>query len=142
MYNCTFPVPVQSFAVDMAFSKNSFLRALSVLLWAWVLVQCQPPLKPVEEETNITSVVMKFEPVPCPLDCSCTAEGSVDCAGVDLTEFPAELSDKTRQLSLQVCLTERHTYHTSVFFDLSSSFRSLQVHILSVFCSLILEQQN
>ncbi|XP_023284984.1 podocan [Seriola lalandi dorsalis] len=89
----------------MAFPKHSILRALSVLLLASVLVRCQAPLEPVEEEegeeTNITTVVTKSDPVLCPPECSCTAEGAVDCAGVDLTEFPDELSDKTRQLSLQ-----------------------------------------
>uniref|UniRef100_A0A3B4WGH2 Podocan n=1 Tax=Seriola lalandi dorsalis TaxID=1841481 RepID=A0A3B4WGH2_SERLL len=74
-------------------------------LLASVLVRCQAPLEPVEEEegeeTNITTVVTKSDPVLCPPECSCTAEGAVDCAGVDLTEFPDELSDKTRQLSLQ-----------------------------------------
>ncbi|XP_017574215.1 podocan isoform X1 [Pygocentrus nattereri] len=37
----------------------------------------------------------------CPEKCSCTAEGVVDCAGVDLTGFPPNLPDTTRQLSLQ-----------------------------------------
>ncbi|KAI4903405.1 hypothetical protein NFI96_033069, partial [Prochilodus magdalenae] len=37
----------------------------------------------------------------CPEKCGCTGEGAVDCAGVDLTEFPQELPDSTRQLSLQ-----------------------------------------
>ncbi|XP_050934912.1 podocan [Lates calcarifer] len=90
----------------MAFPKHSILWTLSVLLLAWVLVRCQAPLEPVEEEEGepmkeTPTVVTKSEPVQCPLDCSCTAEGAVDCAGVDLTEFPAGLSDKTRQLSLQ-----------------------------------------
>lgn len=99
----------------MAFPKHSILQALSVLLLAWVLVHCQAPLEPEEEEeeeTNIATVVTKSEPIKCPLECSCTTEGAVDCAGVDLTEFPAELSDKTRQLSLQVfhttALTNTH----------------------------------
>ncbi|KAF3835639.1 hypothetical protein F7725_028197 [Dissostichus mawsoni] len=92
----------------MAFPKHSILQALSVLLLALVLVHCQVPLEPEEEEEeepikeiNISTMVTKSELLECPLECSCTAEGSVDCAGVDLTEFPAELSDKTRQLSLQ-----------------------------------------
>ncbi|XP_062871123.1 podocan, partial [Trichomycterus rosablanca] len=37
----------------------------------------------------------------CPDQCSCSDEGSVDCAGVDLSEFPQDLPEKTRQLSLQ-----------------------------------------
>ncbi|XP_026160460.1 podocan isoform X2 [Mastacembelus armatus] len=92
----------------MAFPKHSILQALSVLLLAWVLVHCQAPLEPEEEEeeelikeTDTTKVVTKSGPIQCPPDCSCMAEGEVDCAGVDLTEFPAELSVKTRQLSLQ-----------------------------------------
>lgn len=92
----------------MAFPKHSILQALSVLLLALVLVHCQAPLEPEEEEeeepikeNNISTMVTKSELLECPLECSCTAEGSVDCAGVDLTEFPAELSDQTRQLSLQ-----------------------------------------
>lgn len=94
--------------MDMAFPKHSFLQALSVLLVAWVLVRCQPPAEVEEEEqeepTNeaaVTTVPPKSEKVECPPDCSCAAEGVVDCAGVDLTEFPKKLSDDTRQLSLQ-----------------------------------------
>lgn len=98
-------------AVDMAFPKHSILQALSVLLLAWVLVRCQAPLEPEEEEeeeTNIVTKGTKPDPIECPPECSCTAEGAVDCAGVDLIEFPAELSDKTRQLSLQVFTTAAH----------------------------------
>lgn len=88
----------------MAFPKHSTLRALSLLLLAGLLVRCQAPFDPEEEEeeeTNITTVVSKSEPFECPAECSCTAEGAVDCAGVDLTEFPPELPERTRQLSLQ-----------------------------------------
>ncbi|XP_023137446.2 podocan [Amphiprion ocellaris] len=92
----------------MAFPKHSILQALSVLLLAWVLVRCQALVKPEEEEeeeptkeVDVAIAVTKSEPIKCPPDCSCTAEGVIDCAGVDLTEFPADLSDKTRQLSLQ-----------------------------------------
>uniref|UniRef100_UPI0037E7CCC4 podocan n=1 Tax=Semicossyphus pulcher TaxID=241346 RepID=UPI0037E7CCC4 len=87
----------------MAFPKHSILQALSVLLLAGVLVRCQAPLEPEEEEEEDTSVtrVTKSEALECPMECSCTTEGAVDCAGVDLTEFPPELSEKTRQLSLQ-----------------------------------------
>lgn len=92
----------------MAFRKHSILQALSVLLLAWALVHCQAPLKAQEEEeeeeteaapTTGTRAVL----VECPAECSCTAEGAVDCAGVDLIDFPAELPEATRQLSLQVC---------------------------------------
>ncbi|XP_034556153.1 podocan [Notolabrus celidotus] len=88
----------------MAFPKHSILQALGVLLLAGLLVRCQAPLDPEEEEeeeTNITTLVSKPEVSECPAECSCTAEGAVDCAGVDLTEFPPELSERTRQLSLQ-----------------------------------------
>lgn len=106
----------ESSAVNMAFPKHSIVQALSVLLLAWVLVHCQAPLEPEEEEeeepikeTNITTEVTKSEPTECPPDCSCTAEGTVDCAGVDLIEFPAKLSEKIRQLSLQVFYTNAHS---------------------------------
>lgn len=88
----------------MAYPKHSILQNLTVLLLAWVLVQSQPPLQPGredEEEANATTEV-KSELIECPPECSCMADGVVDCAGLDLTEFPAELSDQTRQLSLQV----------------------------------------
>ncbi|XP_074525349.1 podocan [Halichoeres trimaculatus] len=90
--------------LNMAFPKHSTLRALSLLLLAGLLVRCQAPFDPEEEEeeeTNITTIVSKSEEFECPAECSCTAEGAVDCAGVDLTEFPPELSERTRQLSLQ-----------------------------------------
>ncbi|KAM9849198.1 podocan [Aulostomus maculatus] len=89
----------------MAFPKHSILRAVIVLLMAWMLVDCQAPLEPEVKEpikaTATATAVTKSEPISCPTECSCTAEGAVDCAGVDLTEFPAELSEKTRHLSLQ-----------------------------------------
>uniref|UniRef100_A0A3P8RG77 LRRNT domain-containing protein n=1 Tax=Astatotilapia calliptera TaxID=8154 RepID=A0A3P8RG77_ASTCA len=92
----------------MAFLKHSILHALSVLLLAWVLVQCQASVEPEEEEeeepteeTETATEVTKSEPEICPQDCSCTAERVVDCPGVNLIEFPAKLSEKTRQLSLQ-----------------------------------------
>lgn len=111
----------ESSAADMAFPKHSILRALSVLLMASLLVHCQAPLDPDEEEeeeetikeTDVATVVMKPETTACPTDCGCTAEGAVDCAGVDLTEFPGGLSDKTRQLSLQVVHMCADT-HTSI----------------------------
>ncbi|XP_071394274.1 podocan [Centroberyx affinis] len=93
----------------MTFPKHSMLQALSVLLLAWALVRCQAPLEPEEEEeeeepieeTDISTVVTKAKRTVCPSQCSCTTEGAVDCAGVDLTEFPNKLSENTRQLSLQ-----------------------------------------
>ncbi|CAB1449559.1 unnamed protein product [Pleuronectes platessa] len=104
----------------MAFPKPSLLRALSVLLLASVLVRCQAPLEPVEEEepimgTDIAKLATQSQPVQCPQDCSCTSEEAVDCAGVDLTEFPSDLSDKISRLSLQnnkiKQLTVEHVSH-------------------------------
>ncbi|XP_069498277.1 podocan [Ambystoma mexicanum] len=37
----------------------------------------------------------------CPKQCSCSQEATVDCGGVDLKEFPANLPELTSQLSLQ-----------------------------------------
>lgn len=91
----------------MAFPEHSALRALSVLLLAWVLVRCQAPLGAEEEEEEDdetdagAAAGTHFLLTECPAECSCTAEGAVDCAGVDLVEFPAELPEATRQLSLQ-----------------------------------------
>ncbi|XP_075997766.1 podocan [Genypterus blacodes] len=93
--------------VDMSFLNHSILHALSVLLLAWVLVHCQAPKErdgddeePLQSSA-ISAAVKKPEPILCPSECSCTTEEAVDCAGVDLTEFPSELSENTRQLSLQ-----------------------------------------
>uniref|UniRef100_H3DMV2 Podocan n=1 Tax=Tetraodon nigroviridis TaxID=99883 RepID=H3DMV2_TETNG len=54
-----------------------------------------------EEELSTAAVGRKPALTECPSECSCTAEWAVDCAGVDLTEFPTGLSEQTRQLSLQ-----------------------------------------
>nr|XP_020465724.1 podocan isoform X2 [Monopterus albus] len=112
----------------MAFPKHSILQALSVLLLAWVLVHCQTSLKAEEEEeedqitvTSTATAVTKSEPIQCPAECSCTTEGAVDCAGVDLTEFPTTLSDKTRQLSLQNNKIEKITVeHISHLHELET----------------------
>ncbi|XP_068599518.1 podocan [Brachionichthys hirsutus] len=88
----------------MSSPTHSALQPLTVLLLALVLVRCQAPLEPGqedEEELNVTIKGTKSELPECPQECSCTAEGAVDCAGVGLTAFPAELSDDARQLSLQ-----------------------------------------
>ncbi|MED6251201.1 hypothetical protein ATANTOWER_025167 [Ataeniobius toweri] len=88
----------------MDFPKHSILQAFCVMLLAWMLVRCQNPVKPEEEEEE---EAMKeadnatLTTTECPSECSCTADGTVDCAGVDLTEFPEELPDKIRRLSLQ-----------------------------------------
>lgn len=86
----------------MAFPKHSIMQALGVLLLVWVLVHCQAPLEAEEEDDETDAAPTKSVLIECPAECSCTAEGAVDCAGVDLIEFPAELSEATRQLSLQV----------------------------------------
>lgn len=93
----------------MVLPKHSTVQALSVILLAWSLVHCQAALDQDDEEeeqrateTNVTTELRKTEPVKCPSGCSCTTEGTVDCAGVDLVDFPAKLCEKTRQLSLQV----------------------------------------
>ncbi|XP_012705695.2 podocan [Fundulus heteroclitus] len=88
----------------MDFPKHSILQAFCVMLLAWMLVRCQTPIEPEEEEEE--EVVKEADnatlaTTECPSECSCTADGSVDCAGVDLTEFPEELPDKIRRLSLQ-----------------------------------------
>lgn len=57
-----------------------------------------------EEEDSPGAVTNAKGKLSCPEKCSCTAEGSVDCNGVSLSEFPEELSEHTRQLSLQVCV--------------------------------------
>ncbi|XP_008335716.1 podocan [Cynoglossus semilaevis] len=96
----------------MIFPGHSWLWSLCLLLLVLVpLSDCQSPLDLVEEEMEeeeegpqveaVVPKVKKPEMFLCPVDCSCTAEGSVDCAGVDLTDFPAELSDRVKQLSLQ-----------------------------------------
>ncbi|XP_041696080.1 podocan [Coregonus clupeaformis] len=91
--------------------RTCLLQGLSVMLLAWALVHCQAPLEPQEEEeeddpmeeteTFLVPAVAKVELVVCPGECSCTEEGVVDCAGVDLMDFPSELSESTRILSLQ-----------------------------------------
>ncbi|XP_036377480.1 podocan [Megalops cyprinoides] len=86
---------------------RGILQVLSVLLLGWALVHCQPETEEEEGdgaegmEEKAPPVVVKPDVINCPQDCSCKAEGMVDCAGVDLTEFPSGLSEETRQLSLQ-----------------------------------------
>ncbi|KAL1022740.1 hypothetical protein UPYG_G00031710 [Umbra pygmaea] len=91
----------------MASPRRSLLQCLNVLLLAWALVHCQTPLDTEEEEpgeemeTFTVPSVVKTESVICPRQCTCTDEGVVDCAGVDLMEFPSPVSERTRILSLQ-----------------------------------------
>ena len=121
----------------MAFPRHSILHTLSVLLLAWTLVRCQAPIEPEEEEeedlmeaTVIPKAAPKAKPYTCPPECSCTREGAVDCAGVDLTLFPAELSENTRQLSLQVS-TSTHSLTLSLIYLLHSPTPSLN-HPLTI----------
>lgn len=90
----------------MASARYSVLQTMSVLLLALVMGISQTLVNAEEEdeeELYTATVERKAEPMECPSKCSCTAEWMVDCAGVDLIEFPTELSEQTRQLSLQVC---------------------------------------
>ena len=128
----------------MAFPKHSILQALSVLLLAWVLVHCQTPInvqEGEEKESNIATIGLKSEVIECPLNCKCTPEGAVECAGVDLTEFPAKLSENTRQLSLQVHHTTAHTNTWKNIWKFCPEIRKLPFQN-SVFGSLMTEQQN
>ncbi|XP_018407966.1 PREDICTED: podocan [Nanorana parkeri] len=61
-----------------------------------------------EEEENDNwsdSILEDMKPTSkslhCPKACTCTQEGVVDCAGVDLKEFPMDLPEFTNHLSLQ-----------------------------------------
>ncbi|XP_029988900.1 podocan isoform X2 [Sphaeramia orbicularis] len=90
----------------MALVSPSILYTLGVLLLVLSWAQCQVLLKPDEEEVelitespHVPTVLVKSS--ECPSECSCSSEGNVDCAGVDLTAFPRGLSDRIRQLSLQ-----------------------------------------
>lgn len=124
-------VQQQRFGVDMAFPKHSILQALSVLLLAWVLVHCQAPLEAEEEDDDETDAAAttgtKSVLIECPAECSCTAEGAVDCAGVDLIEFPAELSEATRQLSLQVSHSTTVLIHSWCYSSFSFFFVFAQI---------------
>lgn len=100
-----------SYNLKMASASCSALQTKSLLLLALVMGFSQSLFaaeEDEEEELSTAAVGRKPEPVECPSECSCTAEWAVDCAGVDLTEFPTGLSDQTRQLSLQVCDQPEH----------------------------------
>ncbi|KAM9385578.1 podocan isoform 1-T2 [Pholidichthys leucotaenia] len=108
----------------MAFPRHSLLRALTVLLLAWVLVRCQIPADPEEEEEEEAvneTVAAKPELTECPENCGCTEDGMVNCGGVNLAEFPASLSNTTRQLSLQNNKIEEITVeHLSHLYQLET----------------------
>ncbi|KAK3547086.1 hypothetical protein QTP86_010527 [Hemibagrus guttatus] len=80
---------------------------LCALLLCWALVLGVEPEHQQEErhtgQTNKeTEKDWKEKTVPmCPDQCSCMAEEAVDCAGVNLSEFPQEIPENTRHLSLQ-----------------------------------------
>lgn len=126
----------------MAFPRRSLLQAMSLLLLAQALVQCQTPLEPEEreeeeeeEEEQIEetgNVTVESESLICPPECSCTAEGTVDCAGVDLVEFPSELSENTRHLSLQNNrieeVTTEHLSHLHLLETLNLQNNRLTTH--------------
>ncbi|KAG9269323.1 podocan [Astyanax mexicanus] len=82
---------------------------LCVALLGWTLVLGQRGAEPERRDAEVqeepdgevsTGSGSKPEGA-CPEQCSCAADGVVDCAGVDLTEFPQDLPESTRQLSLQ-----------------------------------------
>ncbi|XP_051948104.1 podocan [Xyrauchen texanus] len=81
---------------------------LLCLVWlGWTLVRGQGEtnldlqLLDEKEVESDEAAKNEKEEIFCPEKCSCTVEEAVDCNGVSLTEFPPELSEKTRQLSLQ-----------------------------------------
>ncbi|XP_066548227.1 podocan [Amia ocellicauda] len=92
------------------------LLALCALVLSWGLMQCQTELEEEEEEEDEEEEEEEGEgmagrvtvppavvvlPEDCPPDCTCSPEGLVDCAGVDLDHFPGSLPLSTRHLSLQ-----------------------------------------
>lgn len=105
-----------SYSLRMVSARSSALQTRTVLLLALVMGFSQTlnaAEEDDEEELSTAAVGRKPEPMECPLECSCTAEWAVDCAGVDLTEFPTGLSEQTRQLSLQVCDELRQMFPAS-----------------------------
>lgn len=94
-----------SYSLRMASARHPALQTTTVLLLALVMGFSQSLIaaeEDDEEDLSTAAAGRKPEPMECPSECSCTAEWAVDCAGVDLTEFPTRLSEQTRQLSLQV----------------------------------------
>lgn len=83
--------------------RRGLLELVCLLLLGWTLVvRCQTEtdlhLLDEEEAEEVKNAEAK---VSCPEKCSCSGEGAVDCNGVSLSEFPQDLSEQTRQLSLQ-----------------------------------------
>uniref|UniRef100_A0A672LJH1 Podocan n=1 Tax=Sinocyclocheilus grahami TaxID=75366 RepID=A0A672LJH1_SINGR len=88
--------------------RRGLLELLCLVLLGWTLVRGQAEttdLKLDEEDGEAEDppgTVKNVElQISCPEKCSCSEEGAVDCNGVSLTEFPQDLSEQTRQLSLQ-----------------------------------------
>ncbi|XP_059840310.1 podocan [Hypanus sabinus] len=54
----------------------------------------------VKNQTGVTTD-LNVQVDYCPTDCSCNLDGTVNCAGVDLKEFPKNLSQTILHLSLQ-----------------------------------------
>lgn len=74
----------QSSSPELSPEENEFLEEEPVL----VLSPEEPVAGPPEAD--------------CPRECTCSQEGVVDCGGIDLREFPADLPQRTNHLSLQV----------------------------------------
>ncbi|TRY58218.1 hypothetical protein DNTS_008562 [Danionella cerebrum] len=81
---------------------------LCLLLLGWTLArgEAETHLKqnlPEEEDVEDTPVPAKTprKKSSCPEECACSGEAVVECSGVSLMEFPQDLPEETRQLSLQ-----------------------------------------
>ncbi|XP_052397287.1 podocan-like [Carassius gibelio] len=87
--------------------RCGLLELLCLVLLGWTLVrgQAETDLQLDEEDGEAEDppgTVKNVElQISCPEKCSCSGDGAVDCNGVSLTEFPQDLSQQTRQLSLQ-----------------------------------------
>ncbi|XP_067303259.1 podocan isoform X2 [Pseudorasbora parva] len=80
--------------------RRGLLELLCLVLLGWTLVRGQAETD--GEAEDAPGIVENVEQkISCPENCSCTGEGAVDCNGASLNEFPHELSEQTRQLSLQ-----------------------------------------
>uniref|UniRef100_A0A8C2KQD9 Podocan n=1 Tax=Cyprinus carpio TaxID=7962 RepID=A0A8C2KQD9_CYPCA len=80
--------------------RCGLLELLCLVLLGWTLVRGQVETDLDEEDPPGTVKNVELQ-ISCPEKCSCSEEGAVDCNGVSLTEFPQDLSEQTRQLSLQ-----------------------------------------
>uniref|UniRef100_A0A8B9GKQ7 Podocan n=1 Tax=Astyanax mexicanus TaxID=7994 RepID=A0A8B9GKQ7_ASTMX len=105
---------------------------LCVALLGWTLVQ--------EEPDGEVSTGSGSKPEgACPEQCSCAADGVVDCAGVDLTEFPQDLPESTRQLSLQV-LARVESGCSFTFIGTESYFLGYCEETCLIMCNIALVQ--